>query len=245
MHTSVRSYFIKFNHDFEDTVAHMYLDIKGLVTIGVGNLIDVEKASDTKNLKKVMDELVKLPFVYKEGHLNAGKPASKADIEAEWKKAKGRQEWKNLKEGLREFARLTDLRLKDEAINAMALKKADAMEKELKIDRAFWDFDKWPADAQLGLLSMVWALGAPKIRNGWPNFKTACGKQDFDAAVKHCDINTAGNPGVIPRNTANQRLFKNAAAIVANDGKNLARNTQNRLMLHYPHLMMKPMIIRG
>ncbi len=206
MHASVRSYFIKFNEDIEGRVDYMYLDIKGLVTIGVGNLIDVETASDTKNLKRVMEELLTLPFVYKKGHLNAGKPASRADIEAEWKLVKSKQE--KAKEGALAFVNITKLELKKEAINAMAFKKAGAMEKELKVDRPFWDFDKWPADAQLGLLSMAWALGAPKIGNGWPNFKAACGKQDFDTAAKHSHILDANNPGVTPRNTANLRLFK-------------------------------------
>ena len=129
MHPSVRNYFIKFNHDFEDTIEHMYLDIKGLVTIGVGNLIDVEKASDTKNLMKVMEELAKLPFVYKKSERNAGQKASPADIEAEWKMVKSEQ--KKAKEGYRAFANSTKLELKTEAINELALKKADAMEKEL------------------------------------------------------------------------------------------------------------------
>lgn len=247
MHASVRSYFIEFNEKFEDRIEYMYLDIKGLVTIGVGNLIDVEKASDTKNLKKVMEDLVKLPFVYKLGLrvTNASQKASPADIEADWKMVKDRQEWANLKDRLTKFAGITTLKLEDKAINELALKKADAMEKELKTHPAFQHFDKWPADAQLGLLSMAWALGASKIRGGWPNFKAACGKQDFDAAVKSCEINTVGNPGVIPRNAGNLRLFKNAAAVLANDGKILAQNTQNRLVLHYPHFMMKKITIRG
>lgn len=236
MHTSVRNYFIEFNEKFEDRIEYMYLDIKGLVTIGVGNLFDVEETGDTKGLKTVLEELVTLPFVYKERHRDASKPASKADIEAEWKKVKGRQEWKNLRDRLTKFAELTDLRLKKEAVNAIALKKVDAMEKELKPHPAFLDFDKWPADAQLGLLSMAWALGAPKIRNGWPNFKAACKKQDFGAAVEHCEINTVGNPGLIPRNVANKHLFKNAAAVLAKNAKvNPAQKEQNRRMLHYPH----------
>ena len=95
------------------------------------------------------------------------------------------------------------------------------------------------------MLFRSWALGAPKIRLRWPNFKAACLKQDFDDVAKRCHINNAGNPGVVPRNTANQRLFKNAAAVLANAGKNLAQNTQDRLMLHYPHYILKPMVIRG
>lgn len=237
MYPSVKSNFIEFNEKFENRVEYMYLDIKGLVTIGVGNLVDVEKAGDAGKLKKVMEELVKLPFVYKEGLANASQKASKADIEAEWKRVKSKQELKNI--GHTAFAKveITKLELGDEAIDELALKKADAMEEELKRHPAFRDFDKWPADAQLGLLSMAWALGAPAIRNGWPNFKAACKKQDFDAAVKHCEINTAGNPGVTPRNVDNKHLFKNAAEVLAKDGKvNLAQKEQNRRMLHYPHL---------
>ena len=43
MHASVRDYFIEFNEPIENRVPYMYLDIKGLVTIGIGNLFDVEQ----------------------------------------------------------------------------------------------------------------------------------------------------------------------------------------------------------
>lgn len=66
----------------EGVVKYMYLDIKGLVTIGVGNLIDPINAA------------LNLPFRYKNkpGVTNAGQSASRADIEAEWKLIKGKQE---------------------------------------------------------------------------------------------------------------------------------------------------------
>jgi len=53
MHTSIRNYFIKFNEPIEGRVTHMYLDVKGLVTIGVGNLIDVDTGSADKILAEV------------------------------------------------------------------------------------------------------------------------------------------------------------------------------------------------
>lgn len=243
MHASVRQYFIAFNKKFEDQIKYMYLDIKGLVTIGVGNLIDVESASDTKNLKKVMEELVELPFVYKKLVRGAGQKASSSDIEAEWKIVKSEQ--KKAKIGASAFADITKLELEDKAITTLALKKADAMERELKTDPAFMNFDQWPADAQLGLLSMAWALGASKIRLGWPNFKGACRKQDFDDMAKRCHINDVGNPGVAPRNDANRHLFKNAAAILANEGSNVAENTNQRMTLYYPHMLLKKIVIRA
>lgn len=245
MHASVRNYFIKFNDEFEDTIEYMYLDIKGLVTIGVGNLIDVEKASDTKNLKRVLEELVKLPFVYKQGPrvTNASQKASPADIEAEWKLVKGKQEL--AKQGHKAASKITKLELDNNTITTLALKKADAMEKELKTDPAFKNFDQWPADAQLGLLSMAWALGASKIRLQWPNFKAVCLKEDFDGVAKRCHINDIGNPGVTPRNAANRHLFKNAAAVLANEGKNLAENINQRMTLYYPHMLLKKIVIRA
>lgn len=239
MHASVRSNFVKFSESIEGRVEYMYLDIKGLVTIGIGNLFDVEKTGDTAALMKVMEELVKLPFVYKD----TGMPASKADIEAQWKMVKKKQE--GAKAGHTAFAGITTLKLKPDAIDTLALTKANKMEQELKADPAYHDFDKWPADAQLSLLSMAWALGTPKLRTEWPKFKATCGTQDFDAAAKHCRILDVNNPGVTKRNADNLRLFKNAAAVLANDGKNLAENIQQRLTLHYPHSMLKKITIRG
>lgn len=245
VHASVRSYFIRFNEPIEARVAYMYLDIKGLVTIGVGNLIDVEKADDANGLEKVRKELVKLPFVYKTGRLDAGKPAGVEAIWAEWKKVKAKQDWAQLRDGYRKFGGFTDLRLSDDAIDTLVTSKLHAMERELTHVPAFWDFRKWPADAQLGLLSMVWALGVPKLRMGWPNFRSACKKQDFDGAAKRCTIRSADNPGVIPRNRANEHLFKNAAAVLANDGPNAAQNAVTRATLYYPGMLMKPMVIKA
>lgn len=244
MYASVRNYFIKFNEPIEARVEYMYLDIKGLVTLGVGNLIDVERASDKKGLEKVMKEVVSLPFVYKKGR-NAGKPASKADIEAEWKKVKGRQDLAKVKFGYLRFEAITDLKLNNEAIDTLVLKKLKEMETELKMDPAFRGFEQWPADAQLGLLSMAWALGTTKLKAHWPRFKAACRQEDFDTALKHYVINTVGNPGVAKRNTENRRLFSNAAAVIANQGRNPATNKGERLTLYYPNMLMKTITIRG
>lgn len=37
MHDSVRDYFSRFSVEFEGVVQHTYLDVKNLVTIGIGN----------------------------------------------------------------------------------------------------------------------------------------------------------------------------------------------------------------
>jgi len=238
MHAAVKNSFIAFNEPIEKRVRHMYLDKKGWVTVGVGNLIDPID-DDVLAGKTALD----LPFVYKPGEKNAGKPANRADIEAEWKLIKGKKELS--KEGYKACAKITKLELLDPEINKFVIAKLEEMENELKLLSAFRDLEQWPADAQLGLLSMSWALGTSKLRGGWVNFKAACAKQNFDTAAKHSHIVDADNPGVIPRNIANLRMFKNAAAVLAGEGKNAAQNFAQRTMLHWPHILMKPITIRG
>ena len=238
MHSEARRYSIILNTRIENRIEHLYLDVKGLVTVGIGNLFDVEKKDDAQALKIVTEELVTLPFVYKDD----GKPATKANIEAEWKLVKKKQE--SAKAGHTAFTGITKLKLDEKAINALYFKKHDEMETKLKRQPDLLDFDKWPADAQLGLLSMAWALGPAAIHRGWPNFNAACRKQNFDAAADHCEISSANNRGVVERNHANRDMFKNAAAVIAGEGQNFAGDLFARARLHYPQRLMKPMTIR-
>ena len=66
-----------------------------------------------------------------------------------------------------------------------------------------------------------------------------CQKQDFDAAVKQCEISAVGNPVLALRNAENKTLFNNAAVVMASAGTNLAENIQQRRTLNYPRTMMK------
>jgi len=226
MRASVKSQFRSFNAPLEGVVKYMYLDIKGLVTVGVGNLIDPVSAA------------LSLPFRYKNkpGVKNAGQLATKADIEAEWKLLKGKPEL--AQKGHRACEPLTNLELDDMAINTLIDKRLTQNESFLKRQKAFKDFDKWPADAQLGLLSMAWAMG-PGFSSSWPKFSAACEKMDFDAAAENCKMSESGNPGVIPRNKANKRLFQNAAAVLAGE----ADGFYKRETLYYPQVLLKPIII--
>ncbi|HVG20553.1 MAG TPA: hypothetical protein VNI02_16000, partial [Blastocatellia bacterium] len=107
MHPSVKNQFRAFNEPFEGVVEYMYLDIKGLVTVGVGNLIDPVSAA------------LGLPFRYKNRPdiKNAGQLASRDDIEAEWKLLKGKPEL--AQKGHRACAPLTRLELDDAAIDTL------------------------------------------------------------------------------------------------------------------------------
>lgn len=226
MHASVRTQFRAFNEPLEGVVKFMYLDIKGLVTVGVGNLIDPINAA------------LDLPFRYKNkpGVKNPGQLASRADIEAEWKLIKGKPEL--AQKGHRACEPLTSLELDNAAIDTLVNKRLTNNESFLKRQKAFKDFDQWPADAQLGLLSMAWAMG-PGFAAGWPKFSAACEKMDFDAAAENCRMNETGNPGVAPRNRADKRLFQNAAAVIAGEKDGFYQRDK----LYYPQVLLKPINI--
>jgi GH24 family phage-related lysozyme (muramidase) len=194
MYDSVRSSFNGFTKTFEGRVAWMYLDIKGLVTTGVGNLIDP------------VDAALALPFVHKGDNT----PATKDEITSEWKNIKAKPDL--AQKGYKACESITNLRLTDQSIDSLVDSKLTQNESVLK--KSFPDWDKWPADAQLGVLSMAWALGAG-FSGKWPKFTAAAKTGDWTAAAANCKIDTTGNPGVAKRNDADALLFKNAAAEVA------------------------------
>ncbi|MFF0476587.1 peptidoglycan-binding protein [Streptomyces sp. NPDC004284] len=68
----------------------------------------------------------------------------------------------------------------------------------------FEDLESWPADAQLGLFSMAWALG-PAFK--FPKFQTAARQQDWLTTARESKMTETGNAGVIPRNVRNALLF--------------------------------------
>lgn len=193
MHASVNDIFPTFSKRFEGYVQWMYLDIKGLVTVGVGNLIDPEVSA------------LSLPFVD-----HSGAKASAAQISAEWRKLKGMPEL--AKKGHLACQAITELRLTDADIHTLVRQRLAA--NEVGLVKTFPEFQGWSADAQLGVLSMAWAMGSG-FPAKWPKFKAACLARNWLAAAADCRMKEAGNPGIVPRNDANQRLFQNAHAIAA------------------------------
>lgn len=214
MYPSVQAQFRTFNEPLEGSIPYMYLDVKGLVTVAVGNLIDpVELATG-------------LPFRLK----RTGAPAPQDQIAAEWRKLKNDPSL--AKKGHFACAPITDLELNDGAIGTLVAQRLTRNESSLKRQPSFKDFDTWPADAQLALLSMAWAMG-PGAFAGFPHFSAACRKRDFKTAAAVSKLNEAGNPGLIPRNRADFLLLSNAAAVMA-PGSGLELAT-----LYYPKDLTK------
>jgi hypothetical protein len=223
MYPSVRSHASSFNAKLEGQIPYMYLDVKGLVTTGIGNLIDP------------IDSALDLPFKYlpKAGPALSGKPASKDDITREWHMIKQHKELAaagarshKKKDGtiIHGADTYATMALDDAGISALFDKSLDKMNAALAA--AFHDFERWPADAQLGLLSMAWAQG-PNFHK-WPHFRDACLQQDFASAAEQSHISNAN----ADRNNANLQLFLNASVVAADN------TSYNRAILYYPQALV-------
>lgn len=195
----------------------MYLDVKGLVTAGMGNLIDSPTQAQ------------QLPFFFRN---DSSHFATADEIAEDWQRVKDRQDLKLRGGGV--FRDVALLRIDRPTIEALVARTLDGFENTLKTGTPeFADFDNWPADAQLGLLSMAWPMGAAFAQVGRiPSFRAACAAYDFDRAAQESRMNETGNPGLAPRNRANLILFTNAARVM--DGSALDPQFE---ILQYPQIL--------
>jgi hypothetical protein len=190
MHDSVRRAFISFAARFDGRVGWMYLDILGLVTTAVAISIDpIEMAID-------------LPFVHK----SDGRPASADEIHAEWLTIKAESSLVEL--GCMACRERTSLCLSDSEIDSLAMARLIQNERILRYHFVVWDH--WPADAQLGMLSLAWVLGGD-FAGVLPKFTAACLDEDWRAAASNCALREWGEPRTNLRNEANAGLFRSAA----------------------------------
>ncbi len=171
----------------------MYLDVKGLVTTAIGNLIDTP------------GEAMNLPFVHKDGT-----PATREQILDEWHYVKSRQDLK-LRGGM-VYERFTSLRLTPEGVMQVVLAKVAQMETHLS--GRFPEWEEWPWQAQMATLSMAWAAG-PALHA--PHWEMAVRTQDWAMAAVESHLEDSHNPGLVPRNAANKALFLEAAAAHTDD----------------------------
>ncbi len=184
MRDAVRHLWVPFNAPIEGVVTFMYLDVKGLVTTGMGNLIDTP------------DEALSLAWLRSDGTL-----ATRREVAAEWSfvKSLATQMHPTLgapwpKVGGGRFASVTRLRLSDAGVDALVDRTLARMTGQMAA--RFPDFEDWPTDAQLGVMSMCWAGGAGVFAK-FPKFCRHINALDFAAAAKECRLAEAGNPGVV------------------------------------------------
>jgi len=205
VHDSVRDAFIPFSAPLEGRVRFMYLDVKSLVSTGIGNLLDADDPDHFGSNPVPLSDIFALDWFHKP----SGPAATHAEIQ---------QEYQTVKFSGTAFATLaqkeaiTELRITDQTIDDLVMRKLQSFEASLRARPPFSELDDWPADGQLGLFSMAWALG-PAFR--FPAFQAAADSQDWLTMARECRITEAGNPGVIPRNVRNGLLFTLAGWMAA------------------------------
>lgn len=215
MKQQVLDHYHEYSEPLEGRVHSMYLDILGLVTTGVGNLIDTAEGA------------ARLPWK----HEKTGQPATHNEVVASWRELKARKDLSRMH--WKYAAALNDLRLSDGDIDALVRSKLMSNEAYIR-GHYFPDWDSFPADAQLGIMSMAWAVG-PGFPTKFGNFTNRVLKGDWAGAKECCAIREAGNPGVVPRNKANRICFANADIVV--------KHGLDPEVLNWPATVLPPVII--
>jgi Putative peptidoglycan binding domain len=206
MKQSVTDYWIEFNEPLEGRVNYMYCDMKGLVSTGVGNLIDATKQPMTA--PSTAERSASLNLARQFRWTVAGNPASSDDVANDWDAVKARMDLAT--SGHLAYKPLTQLRLTDDEINRMIFVRFAEMETILKSRSEFSDFDNWPADAQLALMSMSWGMG-PKFK--FPVFQGFVADGDWANSATECRFQP--DVGTIKiRNILDAQSFVNAARVV-------------------------------
>ena len=203
MYPSVAAAFVPSISGEEGVVHWPYLDNKGLVTAGIGLLVD----NGSGHAPPVM---LALPWKIEAPGL-AARTATNAEIEAAWQKVKAQQAWASHGGGQQEWADLTDIRLDDAGILNATTQWLQQNEPTLR--KFFPGYDKLPADAQLGLLGMSYAMGSA-FAPGYPSFTRAVNAvvPDFVTASNQSAINKNVTDAIAAHNETNKQLFLNAAA---------------------------------
>lgn len=168
----------------EGSVPHLYLDITGNVTVGVGNLLMNVQAA------------LRLPFIVEA----TGAPASPAQIESEFNRV-ARQEAGHPASYYEQFCRL---RLPDREIDALLDRRIDEFEAGLR--RHFDNFDGFPEQVRLAMLDMAFNLGIAGLINKFPSFARAASAGDWATCARECRRRQVQDT----RNEAVKRLFLSA-----------------------------------
>jgi GH24 family phage-related lysozyme (muramidase) len=191
----------QFSAPLEGRVPKMYCDVFGYITTGVGNLINT------------LPEALALPWL-----LADGSEASPVDIKADFDLCRANATaWAKLKWTV--YAKHLRCHLAEEAIDDL-VKRVLAKNEEYYRKRWPNYDDAFPADAQLAINSMGWALG-PAFYVKFSNLARCIEREDWAGAAASCKIRDGldtpqksdDNLGIVPRNQHNKLLFTNAQTV--------------------------------
>lgn len=222
MRPAAREAFVPLTISFEGGyIAHMFPDVYKLISTGFGLLLDP------------IDLALGLDWEKPDGT-----PATKAEVAAQWsslknfiEKNQGCEFW-----SWKKFADKTTIRLSRAGLEKAFQRKIAGNLATLLT--GFPDYATWSADAQLGTMSMAWAIGpgfwSPSAgRRYFPKLTAALRARDYKTASKECFLDEEKkNPGIVPRNDANEALFRNADVV--------ERTGLDPAVLYWPRDLTKP-----
>ena len=215
MRPVVQEAFFDFTASREGFTPFMYADTLNLVTTGVGNLIDAGPRNAFDISSAAMAPAMALPWKFKgagwtsKNPVTAG-PASREEIREAWIRTKLREQDEPgfNKRGGFAYAGFQPLTLGLEDLRSLFNRTLASFDR--KLSERYPGYESWPADAQMALLSMAWAMG-PSFN--FPAFKEAADRLDFRKAAELSFFKGGGGTpdARTGRNRENVIMFTNAA----------------------------------
>jgi GH24 family phage-related lysozyme (muramidase) len=187
-----------YNKPFEGIEKFLYTDAIGLVTTGMGDLVDGSQSGSSSPWAPALA----LPWRNPDGSL-----ASADDVIAAWQKVKAA--WPGVQST--NCASLTTIRLDDAGVQQAVTTTLAADAKILSTYFSNWT--TMPADAQLAILSMAWAMGAgfPKT---FTQFTADINAGNYTAAAAQSGFQGVG----VAKRIAADKLALNNAQVVVDQG---------------------------
>jgi len=168
----------------EGSISHMYLDTRGYVTVGVGNMMATVEAAQA------------LTFVRRD----SGTPATPDEIAADYDAIKDRPY--GLGYTAASFKPYTELDMPDAEIDALLDRRIADFEAGLRSD--FSGYDGYPERARLGLMDMAFNLGNHGLVTKFPTLTAAARAGDWAKCAEECRRRGIGEA----RNAEVKKLFE-------------------------------------
>jgi GH24 family phage-related lysozyme (muramidase) len=202
---SVVDSFIPWSGPFEGPLLpYPYTDVDGWVTTGTGNMIDAGAPGQRKGVN--CGKGTSTPCGQATPTAKArSMPWAGGSIDADWAAIKAA--WPHTQSTA--CAGITHARLPQAYLVQLATDQMKANERDIL--RLVPNFAQIPADGQLALHSMCWAMGTGALAT-YKTLLSAVNSGDFATAAAQSHMH---GDGIDMRNLANKLLFTNAAAIKA------------------------------
>ena len=199
--------------------SYMYEDILGLVTTGMGNMIEVPAGAWPTQTNPSKSGTITAEGLHAGWTHADGSPATDDEIHVEFahiKRCWGQGGWEPRGGFTPNGRAVATLWLPEPAAMRLISSKLQAFAADLATQLHGWA--DYPADGQLALLSHAWACG--DSLSAWPKFRGFLNASPTDWRGAAGDGYIYGPShsviaGITPRNDANVRLMLNAATVDA------------------------------